>query len=182
MFLVILLYTFANSDLEDKQTMKPLANSATLLILKIANLAPLLIFLYVLSTVVSLNAVDFFAIVFVTAGAYLVSRAKADLGQNHTRPGYHKRDTYLIKHGVYSQLRHPIYAGNYLFIFGSLLTVVNHGVWYLVLFTVLCDMYLMPYLAILAVRETEMLSDKLGKDFAKYYSSVHAFIPKFLLN
>ena len=75
--------------------------------------------------------------------------------------------------GMYSMVRHPLYLGNSLMIFGITLFV---GTWWLPLFTILL---LWLYYERIMFAEEEFLRRKFGESYVEWASRTPAFLPAF---
>jgi protein-S-isoprenylcysteine O-methyltransferase Ste14 len=110
-------------------------------------------------------------------GTGLVIKAKVDLARHHTWTGFCKNAPKLVCHGIYSYIRHPLYAGVYVFVFGLMTTVILHATWFLAVPAVLSIVYILSFLAVSASRETRILERKLGENFKDYKKQVHFCLP-----
>jgi protein-S-isoprenylcysteine O-methyltransferase Ste14 len=79
--------------------------------------------------------------------------------------------------GVYAFIRHPIYTGIYIFIFGGLLASIPRVNWFLITIGLTAVTFIMSLLPIIAARETEFLVRRFGEDFVRYRNQVHPFFP-----
>jgi len=157
--------------------MVPLISERWTRVLKIALLVPLFVYAYALLTFNGLLVVDFFSFGLTLLGTLLVAKAKWDLSRHHTWTGFCMDSPKLVAHGIYSYIRHPLYAGVYLFISGLALTTILHTNLYLFVPVVLALTYILSFLAISASRETERLEKKLGREFIEYKQQVHFCLP-----
>ncbi len=74
--------------------------------------------------------------------------------------------------GIYSQIRHPLYLGNFLMWFGVIL--YTQHVWFIIFF---CVTYALYYERIMLAEE-EFLSEKFGKAYAEWSRFTPAFYPR----
>jgi len=174
---VALVFTVFISDFRKKKNMVPLVGERWTLVLKISVLFPLAVYVYVLVSLQWVSLLDLGALGLTLVGMFLVLKAKSDLARHHTWAGYCLTSAKLFARGIYAYIRHPLYTGIYLFIFGFLLTAVPHGGWQLSLIAAVPLVYVMGFLAYSASRETEMLKKKLGDEFLAYESQVHFCLP-----
>ena len=175
--IVALVFAFFISDFRKKKNMVPLVKERWTLILKISCLFPLAVYAYVLVTLQWISTLDLFALGLTLVGMFLVLKAKLDLSKHHTWAGYCLSSAKLFDRGIYAYIRHPLYTGIFVFIFGFLLTVVPHGNWQLSLTASVPLIYITGFLAYSASKETKMLEKKLGNKFLAYKSQVHFCLP-----
>jgi len=175
----IVAVTFAVfiSDFKRKAGMVPLISEKWTYVLKLLLLAPLFVYSYALITLNELSPVDLFSFSLTFLGTALVVKAKWDLSRHHTWAGFCMDAPKLVAHGIYSYIRHPLYAGVYLFVSGLTLTVVLHTSLYLVVPAGLALAYILSFLAVSASRETKRLEKKLGREFTEYKKQVHFCLP-----
>lgn len=175
----IVAVTFAMfiSDFKRKVGMVPLISEKWTYVLKLLLLVPLFVYSYALITLNELSPVDLFSFSLTFLGTVLVVKAKWDLSRHHTWAGFCMNAPKLVAHGIYSYIRHPLYAGVYLFVSGLTLTVVLHTSLYLVVPAGLALAYILSFLAVSASRETKRLEKKLGREFTEYKKQVHFCLP-----
>lgn len=165
------------SDFKRKAGMVPLISEKWTYVLKLLLLFPLFVYVYALITLNVVSSVDLFGFGLTLLGTVLVVKAKGDLSRHHTWTGFCMDDPKLVAHGIYSYIRHPLYAGVYLFVFGLMLTVTLRTSWYLVVPAGLALVYILSFLAVSASRETKRLEKKLGREFIEYKKQVHFCLP-----
>lgn len=175
--LILAVFAIFISDFRRKPNMVPLIDRRLTLLMKLSYPIPTVINFYVLFTMDCLYLVDFVSLVLNALGAFLVVRAKRDLGAWHTWTGYGSTQTQLVRNGVYGVMRHPLYAGIYLFITGSLTLAAAHAAWYLVVLMAVTLGYIMAFLAVAARREDRLLEQQFAQEFQTYRAQVHAFWP-----
>jgi protein-S-isoprenylcysteine O-methyltransferase Ste14 len=175
----IVAVTFAVfiSDFKRKVGMVPLISEKWTYVLKMLLLVPLFVYAYTLLTLNGIVPADFAGFGLTSLGTVLVVKAKRDLAKHHTWTGFCMNAPKLVARGIYSYIRHPLYVGVYLFVFGLLLTVALHASWHLVLLAGLALVYILSFLAVSASRETGRLEKKLGLEFAEYKKQVHFCLP-----
>jgi len=175
----IVAITFAVfiSDFKRKVGMVPLISEKWTYVLKLSLLAPLVVYSYALITLNGVLPVDLLSFGLTLLGTALVVKAKWDLSRHHTWTGFCMDAPKLVAHGIYSYIRHPLYAGVYLFVSGLTLTVTLHTSWYLVAPAGLALPYILSFLAVSASRETKRLEKKLGREFTEYKKQVHFCLP-----
>lgn len=165
------------SDFKTKAGMVPLINEKWTYVLKLLLLIPLFVYSYALITLNELSPVDLFSFSLTFLGTALVVKAKWDLSTHHTWAGFCMDAPKLVVHGIYSYIRHPLYAGVYLFVSGLALTVILHTSLYLVLPAGIALAYILTFLSVSASRETKRLEKKLGREFTEYKKQVHFCLP-----
>jgi protein-S-isoprenylcysteine O-methyltransferase Ste14 len=175
----IVAITFAVfiSDFKRKTGMVPLISEKWTRVLKLLLLAPLFVYSYALITLNGVSPVGLFSFGLTFLGTALVAKAKWDLARHHTWTGFCMDTPKLVAHGIYSYIRHPLYAGVYLFVSGLMLTVTLHASLYLVVPAGFALVYILSFLAVSASRETKRLEKKLGREFTEYKKQVHFCLP-----
>jgi len=174
---VAIIFAVFISDFRRKGGMVPLISEKWTYVLKLVLLVPLLVYSYTLLTLNGLSPVDFVGFGLTFLGTALVVKAKWDLARHHTWTGFCMDAPKLVSHGIYSYIRHPLYAGVYLFVSGLMLAVMLHASWYLVVPAGLALVYILSFLAVSASRETRRLEKKLGLEFTEYKKQVHFCLP-----
>ena len=174
---VAIVFAVFISDFRRKTGMVPLISEKWTRVLKLVLLAPLLVYSYTLLTLNVLSPFDLVSFGLTLMGAGIVVKAKWDLSRHHTWTGFCMNAPKLVSHGIYSYIRHPLYAGVYLFVSGLMLTVVLHASWQLTVLAGLALVYILSFLAVSASRETKRLEKKLGQEFAEYKKQVHFCLP-----
>ena len=176
-FITLIIFTAFISDLRKKKGMYPLISKKLIIAVKITYFVPISIYGYTLATLNYLLITDFVGLGIALLGTCLVVKAKTDIGEYHAWTGYQLRTTKLVTRGIYAFIRHPLYTGIYLFIFGTFLTLVTHAYWFLTTVWVIVLVYIMAVLAVSAARETKLLAQAFGDDFLNYKKQVHSFLP-----
>jgi protein-S-isoprenylcysteine O-methyltransferase Ste14 len=178
-FQAVVALTFAVfiSDFKRKIGMVPLISEKWTYALKLLLLVPLFVYAYALITLPAVLPFDLFSFGLTLLGTVLVVKAKVDLARHHTWTGFCMDTPKLVAHGIYAYMRHPLYAGVYLFVSGLTLTVVLHASWCLVVPAGLALVYILSFLAVSASRETIRLEKKLGREFTEYKRQVHFCLP-----
>lgn len=121
--------------------------------------------------------VDWTAFMITVLSLALIMKAKIDLKDWYTWPGQFKHGPYLIKTGVYTWIRHPVYTGIFMFVFGTLLTVILHSVFMLGVFVSLAGASLLAFTFFVAQQEEFFLKKELGDSYIAYIYEVGAFFP-----
>jgi len=174
---VAVIFAVFISDFRRKRGMVPLISEKWTYALKFILFAPLLVYSYTILTLNVLSPVDFVSFGFSFLGTAMVVKAKWDLSRHHTWVGFCMNPPKLVAHGIYSYIRHPLYAGVYLFVSGLTLTVTLHTSLYLIAPAGLALIYVLSFLAVSASRETRRLEKKLGREFTEYKKQVHFCLP-----
>ncbi len=164
-------------DFKRKVGMVPLISEKWTYVLKLLLLVPMFVYAYSLITLDGVLPVGLFGFGLTLLGTFLVVKAKVDLARHHTWTGFCMDAPKLVAHGIYSYIRHPLYAGVYLFVFGLMSTVVLRTSWFLAVPATVALVYILSFLAVSASRETKILEKKLGQEFAEYKEQVHFCLP-----
>jgi len=174
---VALTFAVFISDFKRKAGMVPLISEKWTHVLKLLLLVPLFVYAYALITLNMLSSVELVGFGLTLLGTAVVVKAKWDLARHHTWTGFCMNAPKLVSRGIYSYIRHPLYAGVYLFVSGLILTVTLHMSLYLVVPAALALAYILSFLAVSASRETRRLEKKLGREFTDYRKQVHFCLP-----
>jgi protein-S-isoprenylcysteine O-methyltransferase Ste14 len=179
-FAVFAIFVFFVFDIRQKPGMVPIVRPIYTRIMKLLSIALFGVYAVVLARLQELTAVDWAALAFTTAGASLVTTAKLTLGRFHTWTGFHLQSTTIVRAGIYSYLRHPLYTGIFLVEFGGLALVTPRLAQIdlrLLPLTAVTVLYLMTFNIVMAGRESREMARKFGPEFDAYRSEVRAFIP-----
>ncbi len=175
---VTALFVFHVFDVRNKPGMQLLAPAALTLMMKLLSFAILGGFIVVVVGFIrDVTAWDAMGLALTGLGTWLATRAKRDLGQRHTWTGYCLESTAVVTTGIYGRIRHPLYTGIYLFELGALCVFLPRVPLWMAVLTVLSLVYVMPFNAWMASRESAYLTKLLGDDYADYARKVHAFLP-----
>jgi len=175
-FIILLTFSALISDLRKKKGMRSLINEKLILAMKFCYLIPICIYGYILVTLDFLLTSDFIALALTFLATLLAMKAKIDLGEHHAWTGFHFETTKLVTKGIYAFIRHPLYTGIFIFIFGALTTGIPHS-WFLTTIALTPLVYIMTFLAVVSTRETKLLAQEFGYAFLKYQEQVHPFLP-----
>jgi len=112
--------------------------------------------------------------VLIIAGALLVFwRAHADLGINWS-PSLEIREKHeLITRGIYSIIRHPMYASQWLWVIAQPLLLQNWIAGFLNL------LVFIPFYFLRVRAEEQLMMDKFGDQYQTYMQKVGGVVPKF---
>lgn len=176
-FLVFIFYVF---DIRKKPGMEPLIAHIWTGIMKLTAGIMMVWFIYVVSVLQILTMFEWIALAAISLGTFSVVTAKVTLGRYHTWAGYHKVETSLITHGIYSYIRHPLYTGAVLVELGVGLVLFNYyaNSHPLILIGIAAAfLYMIPFNVVLAGRETQKMREKFGAEMDAYAARVRPFIP-----
>lgn len=176
-FLVIVIFTLYISDLRKKEGSQPLMDKKYIWVMKFSYVIPIAIYGYTLITMSELLIFDYLALLLTILGASIVIKSKTDLGDYHVWTGYKREKTKLVIQGIYRWIRHPLYAGIFVFIFGSFLTIFPHIKWSLLIPFLISLSYISVFLVISSKKETAFLRKKFGDKFSRYCERIHPFLP-----
>lgn len=112
--------------------------------------------------------------VLILAGAIFVFwRAHADLGLNWS-PSLEIREKHeLITRGIYSMIRHPMYASQWLWVIAQPLLLQNWIAGFLNL------LVFIPFYFLRVQAEEQMMKEKFGDQYHAYMQKVGAILPRF---
>lgn len=177
-FAVIVAFTYFISDLRKKNQSAPLINEKLLTTIKLSYILPVAIYSYVILTLPSVSWFDVLALAITSSGTALTATAKVTLSNKHTWAGYcfTSAECFVAK-GIYAYIRHPLYTGIYVTIFGGALTLLPNLPWLPALIVALSVLCAMVLLAVVAKRETKYLARKFGAPYKEYVTQVHPFLP-----
>ena len=118
------------------------------------------------------NWLHCFGLVFMVSGLWLFWRSHADLGLNwsptlETREGYE-----IVKHGVYRRIRHPMYAGIWLFSISQALLLDNWLAGWGIVFA-----FALMY-SLRTPLEEQMMIDHFGGDYEDYMKETGRLFPR----
>ena len=176
---ILVLFALFVSDIRKKPGMLPIIKKHILLLIKMVYIVPIFVFIYPILKLENIYLSSYLGLVANLIGTLLVIKAKLDLGKYHAWAGHILSSTKIIKKGIYSYIRHPLYAGIHLFIFGGILIGINNHPFSLfellkILFLIFVIIF---FLNISALKENKYLHEKFGEDYLKYKEQVHAFLP-----
>ncbi len=176
---ILSLFTFFVSDLRNKEGMTPLVKKQLIFFIKAFYSVPILVYIYTIMKLENIYISSYFGLVISCAGAILVIKAKVDLGKYHTWTGHTLSSTKIVKNGIYAFIRHPLYTGIHIFIFGGILIGINNNPFSsLTVSAILFFIFLiMLFLNFSALKENSFLHEKFGEDYLEYKRQVHAFLP-----
>ena len=173
------VFTLFISDFRNKKGMLPLLNKKIVSIIKYSYFIPVFIYVYVILNLESIFMSSYMGLLLTVSGAFLVAKAKIDLGIYHTWAGHILSSTRIVTHGIYALIRHPLYTGIVVFILGGIVVAINNNPFSfstsVIIIALLITMIL--FLALSATRESIFLHKIFGDIFVEYKNQVHAFLP-----
>ena len=174
---ITLPFLFFISFYRKKATFKPLITKHWVHLVKISLLVVIVIGVYSLITLTATSAFNWVGFSCTVMGTVLVAKAKLDLSKSHTWAGFCIEKPKLVAGGIYSYVRHPLYVGVYLFVFGVLISLIVSSSWQLTIIAFLALVYVLSFLSVVAKRETNSLEKSLGAEFSDYKKKVHFCLP-----
>jgi protein-S-isoprenylcysteine O-methyltransferase Ste14 len=105
------------------------------------------------------------------AGCYLILRGQVDLGRSWSPKVEFRPDQALVTNGIYSYVRHPMYAGFFIWSFAQPLLIHNWiaGFGFLIVFT--------PMFLYRAPLEEKLMLDQFGDEYRRYQARTGSVIP-----
>jgi len=178
-FFILALFFFFVSDFRIKEGMTPLIKKQVIFLIKIFYATPIFVYIYLILKIENIYFSSYLGLIVNIIGTLLVIKAKMDLGEYHTWAGHILSSTKIIKNGVYSYIRHPLYTGIHIFILGGIIMGINnHPFSFLTVMIILFFVSLINiFLSISAFKESNYLQEEFGKDYVEYKKQVHAFLP-----
>ncbi len=177
--IILFIFVFFVSDFRNKEGMISLVSKKWVLVIKILYAIPVLLYIYVLMMSGNIQISDSIGLLFTLGGTWMVVKAKKDMGQYHTWAGHKLSTTKMITKGIYSVIRHPLYTGIFVFIFGGFIISVNHNPFnlYLTVIAIVIIAFIMVFLVMMAFQESKSLLEEFGEEYLRYREQVHAFVP-----
>lgn len=142
--------------------------------LPLYGLGYLLIIFYYLGSV---TIFDWISFILILVGTFIVARSRLDLRGNYAWPGQFIEKPELIKTGIYTRMRHPVYTGVGIFLLGTLFTVVVHSDLVLGIPMTVLSATILALLVSVARYEESCLTRELGDVYVSYICEVHAVLP-----
>ncbi len=125
----------------------------------------------------SITVLDWVAFFISLTGLVLVIKARVDLKDRYAWPGQFRLNTQLVRNGIYAYMRHPIYIGVFMFVTGTLLTVIVHSVLWLGILMAIVAASLLAFVTLAARYEEVRLQEELGEVYISYQCEVNAVLP-----
>lgn len=176
---ILALFAFFISDFRNKEGMTLLAKKHLIIFIRIFYFAPIFVYIYLVLKIENTDIFSYLGLFANIIGTLLVIKAKLDLGEYHTWVGHILPSTKVVKNGIYSYIRHPLYTGIHIFVFGGIILGINNNSFSL--FTVIIILsfifLILLFLNISAHKENQYLHKKFGEDYLEYKKHVHAFLP-----
>lgn len=118
------------------------------------------------------EAMGWFGAVMIAASILLLWRSHADLGTNFAlTPGVHGEQS-LIKNGVYSRIRHPMYTS--LWLWGFSMPLLLHN---LIAASIFLAVFGSFYFARIPIEEKHM-TERFGEEYRKYMEETGRLLPR----
>lgn len=174
---IALPFLFLISFYKKKAGFKPLIHKHLVHLVKVSLFAVLVVGVYSLITLTATSAFNWIGLSCSLIGTLVVAKAKLDLSKSHTWAGFCMEKPRLVANGIYSYIRHPLYVGICLFVFGIAISMVVSASWQLTAITLVALVYALSFLAMVAKRETIILEKSLGWEFTDYKRKVHFCLP-----
>jgi len=177
--MILFIFVFFVSDFRNKEGMISLVDKKWILIIKLFYTIPILLYFYIVLSLEDIQIYDYIAFILTLSGTFIVVKAKKDMGKYHTWAGHKLNTTRMITRGIYSFIRHPLYTGINIFILGALVISINHNPFniYLSLIAFMIVVFIMAFLVMMALKESQFLLEEFGEEYIRYRSQVHAFLP-----
>ena len=175
--LVLAAFGLLISDHRARPESRPVMPRPCIVAMKSCYLVPIIAYGYVLWTMDSVRPLDFAALTLTIIGTSLIWRAKIDLGESHAWTGYFRSGTRLVRSGIYSWVRHPLYLGIGVVIAGSLLTILSHGSELVAGAVIVFVSGVLVFVTIAARREHLALAAEFGQQYRNYCNRVHSCLP-----
>ncbi len=125
----------------------------------------------------SVGVLDLSAFVLTALGTALAVKARIDLKGWYAWPGQFNINTQLVRTGIYAYMRHPLYVGVFVFIMGTLITVVMYSGFIFGIFMVMIAASVLAFVALAAKQEEVRLQNELGEIYVSYQCEVNAVLP-----
>lgn len=111
-------------------------------------------------------------IIFVVFGSFVNIRGRFDLKTNWANQVVIYKNQFLVNSGMYSKVRHPLYASIMLMFFGLALIFTNY-------FALVLNIFIfIPFMYYRAKQEENALTEKFGEDYKNFQKKVGMFFPK----
>jgi protein-S-isoprenylcysteine O-methyltransferase Ste14 len=123
------------------------------------------------------DSLDWLGLLISAVGMGVAAKGKSDLARSHAWAGYFRANVPLVRDGIYSRLRNPIYCGIFLCLLGSSFTTFHDGSVPLAVSNAVLASYLVVFLLISAHKEQQLLRREFGSEYEAYASDTPAFVP-----
>jgi protein-S-isoprenylcysteine O-methyltransferase Ste14 len=171
-------YGVAVSDVRSKPGMMQVMPTLWVALEKTLAVIAFGIYLFILvSRVADPTWLDWIGLAISAVGTTILVKAKMDLASSHCWVGYFRKGVSLIREGVYSRLRNPMYVGIFLFMSGTLSTQFEHGPLGLVALNCALCLYIWAFLFACARKERALLQAEYGAEWEDYAARTAAAIP-----
>ncbi len=174
---VLLGFLFFISDLRKKEELFTKSRSVPFLMWIISAILAIGYFFIIVFIMQSISIFDQIALLLTILGTFCIIRSRYDLGSCKNREEFVRSESLFVKNGIYRYLRHPMYFGAFLFIFGALFTIIFHTpIWFGAIMVILAASIL-AFIILSAQYEELTLREKFGNEYLIYYSEVRAVFP-----
>jgi|SRR5579872_4067767 len=170
-WLIFLVYWGYSAIGAKKTTHRRFAPRIILVIIFIVGLnIPAVRYFFVAHNIASSNPfVESFGVLLCALGIILAIFARVYIGKNWGMPMSEKEDAELVTTGPYAYVRHPIYSGAILAMFGSSLVA---GTWWFAFF-----LFLSVYFIYSAGAEEKLLERQFPKQYPEYKKRTKMLVP-----
>lgn len=176
-FAVLAVFVVSISHLRKGPSAEPLCPRGLILLAMVLYPLPLFAYAYALATLHRAGTFDWACLTVTIFGAAVTVKARLDLGDRHVWAGYELKDAEPVTGGTYAYVRHPLYAGIFVFIFDGLPIILTHNPPIGPLLALVPLAYILPFLIVVAHREMETMASEFGEQFTRYKEEVHPFLP-----
>ena len=175
--IIIIMFTIFVSDFRKIKKSILLLSKPLLLGMRIIYVIPILLYIYIVVTLEQILSWDTIALILTFIGLIIVIIAKLSLGESHSWTGFGSVPEQFQYKGIYSMIRHPMYIGIFLCIFGMQLTIISHSARWLWLISMLSCFYIIFILLLSSQKETLHLTKIFGEPYINYVKRTPAFFP-----
>lgn len=183
-YALVAVFVYYGMDMRHKRGAKNFVAPLWQILMRILSFALIVTFVYAVSSVHTLAAVDYLALLLMAGGTGLVIAAKQTLGKAHTFTGQYLSTPKLVMHGVYAFTRNPLYLGVFQCEIGASLFLLNQAptAWPQTWPYWLCGMaaalvYVVSFNLVMAVNEATYLENHFGDRYRRYRARVPFLMP-----
>lgn len=153
----LLLFTAFIIPRKQPAKAQPLLPVGATTFLRLTWLLPVLAFGTSLFIPHQISGIEWSSLVIAVIGNALVIKGKRDLGASHTWAGYYLPGAPVVRSGIFHWLPHPMYTGITLMILSCSAIYITRLPLYATVPALLCCMYIIGFLVVAALRETQHL-------------------------
>ena len=176
-FLIIIFTAILISDHRNKNVTQRLISPYLLFSIYSCYAIPVLISAVVILRINELYWSDWFGLFLTLIGLTCIYLAKKNLGKDHNWAGYGSFPNSFRSSGIYSYIRHQMYFGILLCIYGMLIIVLRHAEFILAVIYFVCGIFVTCVILFSAKKESEHLAKIFGEEYVKYEKQVNFIIP-----